>query len=84
MAYFLSIVYVLGNLILGMNVVALINQGLTFCCINIGTYYMDQMVGLYDKPSEERLNRFFPEDDLFSWFESADSNDTKIVFNELQ
>mmetsp|Transcript_53296 Transcript_53296/g.59607 ORF Transcript_53296/g.59607 Transcript_53296/m.59607 type:complete len:260 (-) Transcript_53296:210-989(-) len=60
MAYFLSIVYVLGNLILGMNVVALINQGLTFCCINIGTYYMDQMVGLYDKPVRRETESLLP------------------------
>jgi len=37
----------------GMTIVIYIGGGLVFGCVNVATYYMDKMVGLYDKPVGE-------------------------------
>jgi len=60
MAYFLSFVYVFGSIVSGITILPLIIQGLTFCCVNIGTYYMDKMVGLYDKPVRREVEPLLP------------------------
>mmetsp|Transcript_26393 Transcript_26393/g.26847 ORF Transcript_26393/g.26847 Transcript_26393/m.26847 type:complete len:255 (+) Transcript_26393:70-834(+) len=59
MAYILSICYVLA-IVSKIYVLLLINQGLVFCCVNIGTYYMDKMVGLYDKPVRREVESLLP------------------------
>jgi len=37
-----------------------IMYGLNFCCVNIGTYYMDKMVDLYDKPVRREGESLLP------------------------
>jgi len=44
------LVFAFLTIVTGMTLVIYIGGGLVFGCVNVGTYYMDHMVGLYDKP----------------------------------
>jgi len=59
MAYVPFIGLVLG-IVTGITVLQYIVAGLVFCCVNIGTYYMDKMVGLYDKPVRREVESLLP------------------------